>query len=101
MRSISARNFSRRVRFFFIAYSELAKLRWLMVIGLLSSGVRSSTLRELVKRTARRINQHLPKLIWLALRNITADWGRATKEWREAMNQFAIAYGDRFTKVAA
>ena len=37
------------------------------------------------------------KLIWLALRNITADWGRAAKEWRCAMNQFAIAYGDRFT----
>ena len=41
------------------------------------------------------------KLIWLALRNITADWGRAAKEWREAMNQFAIAYGDRFIKTAA
>jgi len=41
------------------------------------------------------------KLIWLALRNITADWGRAAKEWREAMNQFAIAYGDRFTRPAA
>jgi transposase-like protein len=38
------------------------------------------------------------KLIWLALRNITADWGRAAKEWRGAMNQFAIAYGDRFIK---
>src|SRR5512145_630069 len=41
------------------------------------------------------------KLIWLALRNITADWGRAAKEWREAMNQFAIAYGDRFIRTAA
>jgi putative transposase len=41
------------------------------------------------------------KLIWLALRNITADWGRAAKEWREAMNQFAIAYGDRFTRTGA
>jgi len=41
------------------------------------------------------------KLIWLALRNITADWGRAAKEWREAMNQFAIAYGDRFTRATA
>jgi hypothetical protein len=30
MRSISARNCSRRVRFFFKAYSALAKLRWLM-----------------------------------------------------------------------
>lgn len=41
------------------------------------------------------------KLIWLALRNITADWGRAAKEWRAAMNQFAIAYGERFTRTAA
>ncbi len=41
------------------------------------------------------------KLIWLALRNITVDWGRAAKEWRDAMNQFAIAYGDRFTRPAA
>jgi len=40
------------------------------------------------------------KLIWLALKNITADWGRAAKEWKEAMNQFAIAYGDRFTRAA-
>ena len=38
------------------------------------------------------------KLIWLALRNITADWHRSVHEWREAMNQFAIAYGDRFTR---
>jgi transposase-like protein len=41
------------------------------------------------------------KLIWLALRNITTDWGRAAKDWKEAMNQFAILYEDRFTKVAA
>jgi transposase-like protein len=38
------------------------------------------------------------KLMWLALRNITADWGRAAKDWKEAMNQFAILYGDRFTQ---
>ncbi len=37
------------------------------------------------------------KLIWLALRNITADWGRAAHNWKEAMNQFAILYEDRFT----
>lgn len=41
------------------------------------------------------------KLIWLALRNITADWGRASKDWKEAMNQFAILYEDRFMKAAA
>jgi transposase-like protein len=38
------------------------------------------------------------KLIWLALRNITADWSRAAHNWKEAMNQFAILYADRFTK---
>ncbi len=38
------------------------------------------------------------KLIWLALRNITADWGRAAKDWKEAMNQFAILYDDRFIR---
>jgi transposase-like protein len=37
------------------------------------------------------------KLIWLALRNITADWGRASRDWKAAMNQFAIIYEDRFT----
>lgn len=38
------------------------------------------------------------KLIWLALRNITEDWGRAANHWKSAMNQFAILYEDRFTQ---
>ncbi|MCQ3012694.1 hypothetical protein NLO86_20230, partial [Pseudomonas savastanoi] len=37
------------------------------------------------------------KLIWLGLRNITANWGHAAHDWKVAMNQFAILYGDRFT----
>ena len=41
------------------------------------------------------------KLIWLALRNITADWGRAAPDWKIAMNQFAILYEDRFIKAVA
>ena len=41
------------------------------------------------------------KLIWLALRNITADWGRPAHHWKEAMNQFAILYEDRFIKTGA
>ncbi len=36
------------------------------------------------------------KLIWLALRNITADWSKPARHWKEAMNQFAILYDDRF-----
>ncbi len=41
------------------------------------------------------------KLIWLALRNITAGWGHAAHDWKTAMNQFAILYPDRFTTRAA
>jgi putative transposase len=40
------------------------------------------------------------KLIWLALRNITADWANAAHYWKEAMNQFAILYAERFTRDA-
>lgn len=36
------------------------------------------------------------KLIWLALRNITATWAKEANFWRQARNQFAIVYGDRF-----
>lgn len=37
------------------------------------------------------------KLIWLALRNITAKWSRAGAQWKDAMTQFAILYEERFT----
>lgn len=37
------------------------------------------------------------KLLWLALRNITATWGKEANYWRSARNQFAIVYGERFT----
>ena len=36
------------------------------------------------------------KLIWLALRNISAGWKRGTYHWKPALNQFAILYEDRF-----
>jgi transposase-like protein len=57
-----------------------------------------SQLRKIIKTRG-----HFPsddaatKLLWLALRNITANWSRADKRWREAMNQFAILYEERFT----
>ena len=38
------------------------------------------------------------KLLWLALKNITVEWGRAARDWKEAVNQFAILYEKRFTK---
>jgi transposase-like protein len=36
------------------------------------------------------------KLLWLALRNITATWKRGDRSWKMAMRQFAILYEDRF-----
>ena len=41
------------------------------------------------------------KLIWLALRNITAKWARTSHYWRPAMNQFAILYEGRFAPSTA
>lgn len=38
------------------------------------------------------------KLLWLALRNITADWGNPSRQWKEAMNQFTMLYEHRFTR---
>ena len=38
------------------------------------------------------------KLLWLALRNVLAKEVRSVLRWREAMTQFAIMYGDRFTR---
>lgn len=67
--------------------------------GDLSNAIESvnARLRKIIKTRG-----HFPsddaatKLIWLALRNITTDWGRAAKDWKEAMNQFAILYVKRF-----
>ena len=59
----------------------------------------NSQLRKIIKTRG-----HFPsddaasKLLWLAMRNITADWTRSVYEWRQAMNQFAIVFGDRFTR---
>jgi putative transposase len=41
------------------------------------------------------------KLLWLALQNLHGHTTRSAHAWRDAMNQFAIFYGDRFTKYAA
>lgn len=38
------------------------------------------------------------KLLWLALRNITATWTLPVREWKAAMHQFAILYEDRFLR---
>ena len=54
-------------------------------------------LRKIIKTRGHFPNDEAAtKLIWLALRNITTTWERAAPTWRQAMNQFAILYGDRF-----
>src|SRR5574343_231820 len=62
----------------------------------------NARLRKIIKSRSHFPNDGAAtKLLWLALRNITADWGRAAKDWKEAMNQFAILYEDRFIRAAA
>lgn len=58
-------------------------------------------LRKIIKTRGHFPNDEAAtKLIWLALRNITAKWQRGAIHWRAAMNQFAILYEGRFTKPA-
>jgi putative transposase len=58
-------------------------------------------LRKIVKNRG-----HFPsdeaatKLLFLALRNISKKWNMPQHNWREAANQFAIVFGDRFTASA-
>ncbi|WP_338154809.1 transposase [Burkholderia thailandensis] len=55
-------------------------------------------LRKIVKNRG-----HFPsdeaasKLLYLALRNIEKDWKMPPITWRQAVNQFAILFGERFT----
>lgn len=55
-----------------------------------------SRLRKIIKTRGHFPNDEAAtKLIYLALRNITAKWTKPPVAWRAAMNQFAILYGDR------
>lgn len=53
-------------------------------------------------RRAVRIRGHFPtdeaatKLIWLVLRDATAEWKMPPREWGEAKSQFAILFEERF-----
>lgn len=39
------------------------------------------------------------KLLWLALQNVCLHTTRSVRLWHEALNQFAVFYGERFTAV--
>jgi putative transposase len=55
-------------------------------------------LRKIVKNRG-----HFPsdeaatKLLFLALRNIEKDWKMPQRTWKQAANQFAVMFGERFT----
>ena len=55
-------------------------------------------LRKIIKTRGHFPNDDAAvKLLWLALRNITANWPSRMAAWESAMNQFRILYEDRFT----
>ena len=57
-----------------------------------------SQLREIIKTRGHFPNDDAAlKLLWLALRNIIARKVRSTRQWKGAMNQLAVLYGERFT----
>ncbi|MGU1465610.1 IS256 family transposase [Pseudomonas aeruginosa] len=59
----------------------------------------NSQLRKIIKTRGHfPTDEAASKLIWLALRNITAKWSRSAHDWKQAMNQFAILYADRFSR---
>ena len=55
-------------------------------------------LRKIIKTRGHFPNDESAiKLLWLALRNVLRKSVRRAFDWKGAMNQFAILYGDRFT----
>jgi putative transposase len=62
----------------------------------------NAQLRKIIKTRGHFPNDDAAtKLLWLALRNITATWKRGDRSWKLAMRQFAILYDDRFTAPTA
>lgn len=65
--------------------------------GCLRAGPRAR-LRKIVKNRGRfPSDEAASKLLYLALRNIEKDWKMPPITWRQAVNQFAILFGERFT----
>jgi len=87
------RNWAQVIPFFAFAAAVRKIIYTTNAIESLHSGVRKSI----------RNKGHFPsddaatKLIWLALRNITAKWKNPPIAWAAAKAQFAIQFGERFT----
>ena len=56
----------------------------------------NAQVRKVIKNRGHFPNdQAATKLIYLALRNIEKQWKMPAREWKGALNQFAVLYGDR------
>lgn len=56
------------------------------------------TLRKSVKTRGHfPTEDSLMKVLYLAIKGVSKKWTMPIRNWSEAMNQFAIVYGDRFT----
>jgi putative transposase len=59
-------------------------------------------LRKIIKTRGHFPNDEAAtKLMWLAIRNVLTKTIRPTYDWRSAMNEFAIQFGERFTLARA
>ncbi len=59
----------------------------------------NSQLRKIIKTRGQfPTDEAALKLLWLAIRNLSAKWGSSTHYWKGAMQQFAILYEERFTQ---
>lgn len=55
------------------------------------------SIRKVIKtRTMFPTDDSVYKLVFLAIRNATKDWGKSVFKWRQAMLQFVVMFGDRF-----
>jgi putative transposase len=54
------------------------------------------SLRKIIKnRGSFPSDESAVKLLYLALQNIARKWTMLIKEWKAALNRFAILFGDR------
>ncbi len=55
------------------------------------------SIRKVIKtRTMFPTDDSVYKLVFLAIKNATKDWGKSVFKWRQAMLQFVVMFGDRF-----
>ena len=60
----------------------------------------NSSLRKAVKARGHFPNdQAVTKLLYLAIKNLTAKWKKPPRDWTSAMNQFAILFDERLQAV--